>query len=94
MGTRPKTGELLLLDGQNWVWSDCQICSTSGGIGQIGTAAIFGRLAETNKHSAYWLGRQLVILKWLRQILVKHSSCPGVTGVGVLGLAVSGGSAH
>ena len=70
MGTRPKTGELLLLDDQNWVCSDCQICSTSGGIGQIGTAAIFGRP---------------------RQI---SSGVAAAAGGGVLGLAVSGGSAH
>ena len=46
--TRPKAGELLLLSGQNWAPSDCQICSTSVGIGQIGPGAIFGSIAETN----------------------------------------------
>ena len=83
--TRPKAGELLLLSGQNWAPSDCQICSTSVGIGQIGPGAIFGSIAETN-----------ILLVICSNAVINYWWSNGVVGLnsgaasGVLGLATSG----
>ena len=95
--TRPKTGELLLFGGQNWVWSDCQICLTSVGMGQIGPPAVFGRSAEINLSTLLGLVRLAV---WYAQVASSNlshgffglnSSWSGVNS-GVLGLNVNSGA--
>ena len=74
MPTRPKAGELLLLGGQNWVWSDCQICSSSVGMGQIGPPAVFGRSAEINLSTLFGLA---VYLYDMLKCLIKSQQSHG-----------------